>query len=197
MERISNAFRDYFLSWAAMEVSLALDEAVSCIVCDERVSDEASLTLPRPCNHTYCSPCLRRLCEAACDALDRFPPRCCRVEVPATAHVEHLLGSRLALRMARTRIEARDHNRVYCAEPRCSAYLPRPREMAARSARDLQCDECGTRTCMSCKERQHDGSCIVNPAVEQTLLIARANGWMRCFRCKAVVERIGGCVHMT
>lgn len=48
-----------------------------------------------------------------------------------------------------------------------------------------------------CKNTFHRDDCAADPSLLATLVLATSQGWQRCFACKALVELIVGCYHMT
>ncbi len=102
----------------------------------------------------------------------------------------------MVARLALKAVEHMDTDKTYCANPRCSLYLPRLSNMP-ESELGLHCGACDTRTCVRCKEISHgNGDCMGDRGADQTIALALAEGWQRCFRCHSIVERNGGCPHM-
>ncbi len=70
-------------------------------------------------------------------------------------------------------------------------------------ANSEQCDfytrvGCGVATCSICKAASHGNlDCPKDEATTAVLAAARQAGWIRCYRCRAVVELAHGCYHMT
>lgn len=85
-------------------------------------------------------------------------------------------------------------SRVYCSNPRCSAFLAASGEMK----RDLTCDDCDTITCSQCKNNVHPGEgCSEHQSALQLRETAAANEWQTCPGCHAIVELSQGCYHIT
>ncbi len=57
---------------------------------------------------------------------------------------------------------------------------------------------CSVTTCSICKAASHgNADCPKDEATAAVLAAARAAGWTRCYRCRAMVELTQGCYHMT
>ena len=153
-----------------------------------------------PCGHQYHIDCMLVLVQTSLQALSSFPPRCCRQTIPLDAfdsYMSHSLRSTYAERQA----ESDCPKRVYCANPRCSLFLgSRDKRLPVRV---LSCpsSSCGVRTCARCKARV-DGpasrhECTHDPGHRATLQLGSRLGWVRCPSCEELIERHGGCAHMT
>ncbi|GAB1311338.1 hypothetical protein MFIFM68171_01548 [Madurella fahalii] len=138
--------------------------ATECILCaspipaSHRTPPARAPTLP--CGHTHCLACLRRNFHIALVSAPFQPARCCdpaaRIE-PAllrdclglTSHEAHAYRERLA--------EHDTRDKVYCFDPRCSAFIP----AMLRAGRMGRCRVCWKKTCLRCGGRGHFGGCGV------------------------------------
>jgi len=175
--------------------------AVPCVVCadDVDVASRSSVTLPKPCGHTYCRGCIQEYVKKCCDDKEIFPPRCCGIRVPLDETVNNLLGQELAHRLELMIAEHDDNDKLYCSNLRCSRYLRQSALPRRRiPVRSIRCTACNHSTCRSCKYSSHgDRPCGASLAEDQVRALGAINGWRQCHRCKTMVERIEGCTHMT
>ncbi len=171
-----------------------------CTVCGDAVAPSACVVLPAPCSHAYCPDCFHQFVDMRCKDAGLFPPRCCRARVPLSPSVAKALGPELAQRLLDMTVEYDDHDKTYCANAACSAYLRQPAGSSSGTTTknaQARCKACKTRTCRRCKYRWHDGTCTRSLADDQARTTAVLNGWRECYKCKNMVERSGGCDHMT
>jgi hypothetical protein len=145
-----------------------------------------------PCRHEYCGGCLEDIYRASMTDESRYPPRCCRQDIPITL-AQPFLSSQLVQDFKKKKIEFETPNRTYCWSPKCSAFI------CAQNIRGevATCLDCGSRTCTICKVAAHKGDCPNDTALQQLLRSAAKNGWQRCYSCSRVVELSYGCYHMT
>ncbi|KAI0702019.1 hypothetical protein C8T65DRAFT_265390 [Cerioporus squamosus] len=153
-----------------------------------------------PCGHQYHVDCMLTLVETSLQALSSFPPRCCRQTIPSEVFDRYMSRS-LRSAHAERQAEYDCPKRVYCANPRCSHFLgPRDKRIPIRV---LKCpaSSCGTCTCARCKAyvdgpaSRHE--CTHDPGHRATLRLGSRMGWVRCPTCEELIERHGGCAHMT
>ncbi|TBU47028.1 hypothetical protein BD309DRAFT_914660 [Dichomitus squalens] len=173
-----------------------------CVACQSSIGlmhDDAILA---PCGHQYHIECLLSLVETSLQTLSSFPPRCCRQIIPQDVFDRYLTRAQRAAYTSR-QTEHDTPKRVYCANPRCSRFLgPRDKRVPVRV---LACPAhgCGTRTCARCKARvdprlpAHKHECSHDPGHRATLRLGSQLGWVRCPTCEELIERHGGCAHMT
>ncbi|KAI0553482.1 hypothetical protein F4679DRAFT_599648 [Xylaria curta] len=87
--------------------------------------------------------------------------------------------------------------KLYCWG--CAAYIPNSR----RTKRIGDCSACGKRTCKTCRAKSHFGACdktkiqADGEAENNVYLLAESNGWKRCPNCLNLIQKSGGCNHMT
>ncbi|OLN81204.1 putative E3 ubiquitin-protein ligase ARI5 [Colletotrichum chlorophyti] len=166
-------------------------ETRQCISCLDRydLTDVARC----PCNHEYCSSCLKTLFKNSLTDETLFPPRCCGRAIPVDNHLP-FLSPRIVGEFRAKEIEFSTQNRTYCYEKTCSTFIP------PTFIRDdiATCPRCRQKTCVMCKGAQHRRQdCAEDTLTQDLLQIAAANGWQRCYSCRRVVELLYGCNHMT
>ena len=160
-----------------------------CVACNE-----VTEVVKMPCSDHYCRRCTVRLFEGATTDETLFPPRCCRQNIPIS-RVRHFLGRDLVNRTERKAIEHGTLNRTYCYSPACATFIePGYINGSTGTCRKSQCKR---RTCVLCKKAAHNGDCLTDDGVEETLELAQLEGWQRCSSCRNMVELRTGCNHMT
>lgn len=153
-------------------------------------------TIKAPCHH-YCRECFQCLVAAACENEQQWPPKCCLNEIPVPtilANIPRALKTSYDARSAEWSVPVAD--RIYCSRPDCSLFVaPGLVDRATRVAR------CAARhrTCAICREPAHPDAaeCPRDRDVELTEALAEEEGWLRCGRCRALVEHREACQHMT
>ena len=173
-----------------------------CVACQSSIGlmhDDAILV---PCGHQYHTDCLLSLVETSLQTISSFPPRCCRQNIPQDLF-DRYLSTTQRKAFASRQAEHDTPKRVYCSNPRCSHFLgPRDKHIPVRI---LTCPfaACGTRTCARCKANvdpglpAHKHECSHGPGHRATLRLGSQLGWVRCPTCEELIERHGGCAHMT
>ncbi|KAL2438936.1 hypothetical protein ABEF95_015025 [Exophiala dermatitidis] len=161
-----------------------------CVACHE--NKKYFDVIEAPCGHGYCKPCLQELFDLSTKDESLFPPRCCRQPLELQ-DVHIFLTKEIKDRFERAKVEFSTADRTYCSDPSCSAFIP----AAAYQGDVATCIDCGTRTCITCKAGAHTGDCPNDSALRETLALATASGWQRCYSCGRLIELDVGCNHMT
>ncbi|KAF7792439.1 hypothetical protein EIP86_003476 [Pleurotus ostreatoroseus] len=170
-----------------------------CPVC----FSEVTLPVTLPCGHTWCKSCLVNYCNAAVDTRV-FPLKClgnearCSQCIPLHIARQVLSPAQLST-VARSAylayVHARPKEFYYCPTPDCpQIYRTAPPDTV------LQCPSCLVRICGNCHVEYHEGSfCPDRDAADRNLFEKWTEGHdvKRCPGCKAPIERIAGCNHMT
>ncbi|TGZ76385.1 hypothetical protein EX30DRAFT_336677 [Ascodesmis nigricans] len=161
-----------------------------CNTCFERTHFSSSLTTK--CGHNFCRSCVCKLFVHATTDESLYPPRCCRHPFP----VEKVLGWMKPMEAAKFRKVALEYDaaeRTYCFDTKCGAFIL---DISRDGA--VSCPSCKKLTCGRCKTADHGmADCPSDGALKKLLQIAATSGWKRCPKCKAVVERVSGCEHIT
>lgn len=158
----------------------------SCAACLE--GKPSGIMLQAPCEDWYCHSCASKLFETAATDQAMFPAKFHSQEIPI-ASATSFLTQRIIKQYDLARQESTSFDRTYCAGASCGRFLP--------FSRLIECPDCGTTTCAGCKTRGHDGQCLAGDGTEEMGRLATQEGWRTCFNCNAVVEKTGGCNHMT
>ena len=84
---------------------------------------------------------------------------------------------------------------VHCSNATCAVFLP---ARLASGPDEIQCPQCRRSTCRHCKGRSHAGTeCVADVCAQQARALAGRQGWKACPRCRNMVEKSSGCMHMT
>lgn len=184
---------------SASTASSSAEELWSCIVCceAEHHGDEDG-PFTAPCGHDFCANCITSYVERCIKDESVFPLQCCQQPITPDA-LEHFISPILLRILVRKiseyQVPARD--RVYCSNGDCASFLGRVDGPGVHQ-KEKSCAVCPQRTCVQCKGRAHGGEeCPVDRAENAFKSICGQAGWKTCPACGAVIERSGGCNHIT
>ena len=179
------------------------DEKKTCPICYDEVSHPEQLG----CGHIYCSGCLRHYLTSAPETKS-FPLVClgdetaCKIPIPLPLIRRFMTPQAfqaLVEAAFRSYLDQHAQELKYCMTPDCQQiYRHGP------DNRILQCPSCFSTICSACDEEAHEGiTCQEsrdqkNPSKQDRLF----NEWAdehgkRCPECRSVIEKTGGCNHMT
>jgi len=180
------------------------DEKATCPICYDEVSHPEELG----CGHIYCSGCLRNYLASAPET-KTFPLVCLGEETACKTPISLPLIRRFMTPQAfqalveaafRSYLDQHSQELKYCKTPDCQQIYRHSPE-----TRILQCPSCFSTICSTCDDEAHEGmTCDERRDQKNTLLQERLfNGWAdqhgtnRCPQCRSVIEKNGGCNHMT
>lgn len=171
------------------EVDLGVQKI--CTSCSESIHYFKAVYAP--CGHDYCQDCTKRLFQNSMRDEALFPPRCCRQAIPLAA-VDIFLTAEVIERFEEKAVEFSTPDRLYCAWPTCSAFIP-----PAKIKGDIViCPKCDFWICTRCKGKSHSGrDCPKDASFDALVSTALKAGWQRCNRCKRYIELMHGCNHIT
>lgn len=163
----------------------------TCISCSERIHYFRAVYAP--CGHDYCQACAERLLLNTMRDESLFLPRCCRQAIPLAA-VDIFLSAELIKGFEEKAVEFSTPNRLYCAWPICSAFIP-----PVKIKGDVViCPKCDFWVCTKCKGKSHSGrDCPKDASFNALKATASKEGWQRCNRCERYIELTHGCNHIT
>lgn len=86
---------------------------------------------------------------------------------------------------------------IFCSNRRCSRFLASA-TFLSRGVDNIKCIHCRYLTCSHCRKGGHSGVCKENTAVQGLLdgLLQKGSAQF-CSKCHLMVEKNGGCSHMT
>ncbi|UJO21883.1 uncharacterized protein CLAFUR5_09164 [Fulvia fulva] len=153
-----------------------------CVGCSQEVEAKSGLLMPQ-CQCFYCPACLRNRVEYAFEN----PPRCC-YEALSFRSAKTLLPARLVHQIQTNLLELTTKKRLHCHNPNCGVFVA-PRHIHNSNG---YCQKCLAVTCAKCREKEHFGRC--SNTIEQ---LRQKYKFQQCPTCGHVVERFGGCNHMS
>lgn len=167
------------------------NDIVICTACVKHTTKRKSV--PLPCSHRYCHPCVKQMVAVSLEVGGNFPPRCCNTEIPfRKATYKRILGNPLLREVEKELRKRIDSLPTYCSSESCNEYIA-PSNVLYYGA---NCP-CGQRTCIRCKHEMHRGQCKLAAFEDKKFLeLAARKRWKRCPNCGATVERDGGCNHV-
>jgi IBR domain, a half RING-finger domain len=164
-----------------------------CVICADRISSLRSFHAP--CGHNYCCSCIVDLAEASTHDESLFPLRCCKRNHFDLDDVAPFLPLDLLALVRKKAVEfgTPSGNRVYCANPNCSAFLGPSNSLQT----DILCTQCNTTVCSNCKNTAHPNeACAENAAILEVRALALAEHWPTCPGCHNIIELSQGCFHI-
>lgn len=167
-----------------------LTRFVRCVICGD---ETGLLGYQAPCGDFFDMGCLEDMFRRATIDESLFPPRCCQLSIP-TADAEANLSSELMKLYNKKAIEFNTPNRMYCSQPRCSAFIG----SGTAEAVELICPECFVSTCGHCKAEGH-GQVQCSHTDDMNSMakdMHDKDGWQRCYECHHMVELSVGCYHI-
>jgi hypothetical protein len=173
--------------------------STECTSCFDEIPLQKAKKLP--CSHSYCAECLRNLVTTAMTTESSFPPKCCLSPIPL--HVALLaLNSKQRLiykeKAAEYAVPAQE--RWYCPNTKCLRWIS-PSKVRKLSSSGRRCPHCAHKICTVCRGAAHEknSECPQDFGLEATLTMAELEGWMRCEKCRALVEvgLLNSCCHPT
>lgn len=164
---------------------------ITCVSCMEQFDKADSFT--SPCGHDFCIECIRWLFLGSIKDEELYPPRCCGRVIPPGMAIR-ILDFRELQEFSARAMEYRAKDRVYCAYPTCSKFIP---EFAIKNDHGT-CPGCQRLTHIPCRSLAHPRSdCPADQPLQDVLALAEAESWRRCYNCRTMVELNHGCHHIT
>ncbi|KAF4769660.1 hypothetical protein N7455_006331 [Penicillium solitum] len=161
-----------------------------CVSCFTKVND---IMFKGSCGHEFCRDCTRQMFLGAIKDEELYPPRCCGNVIPPGVALRILSYDELR-RFSERALEWTAKDRLYCAEPTCSKFIP----PFAIQHEHGTCPECHRQTHVPCRSLAHPRvDCPMDEPLHAVLEMADAAKWKRCFNCRTMVELRHGCNHMT
>ena len=181
------------------------DAGETCPVCYDTIDQSYRLG----CGHAYCHSCLHHFLVTASDT-KQFPLSCmgdegkCGVPIPLPVIQWFLVPAQVKRLLEVSLLDHLDRHPgkfKYCATPDC----PEIYSLESNSRGETSCRSCFVSVCVSCGENHEGFSCeewkIHRDSEAQERLL---EGWAegsehvkKCPECKILIEKNGGCNHMT
>jgi hypothetical protein len=160
-----------------------------CVACLESFDEASKVRWWADCHHSYCTACIEALLRSSL-AGGPFPLQCCGQVISCWTHenLQAALPDDLNSQLAKKKEEFESSDRTYCSVPTCSAFIA----SSQISENDATCPACDCVTCVACKAPTHSGECPTDEALQELMLQAGDSGWMRCEKCKSLIERVDG-----
>lgn len=179
-----------------------------CVVCGDPSDILGSMAAP--CGHWYCKSCVGDLIAAYINDESLHPLRCCKTEIPI-CNIELLLCDAtedlIRFREKHEEYSTPHDKRIYCPQQSCHQFIKPSKAPASTSASGrwssrtqdtARCMACHVLVCLLCKELVHPGEkCEENKNTTRLRELAKEKEWQTCSKCRRIVERIDGCLHMT
>ena len=195
------------------------DAPCECPICFDDAIEPIRISSAVECQHVYCTTCLRQYISSTADT-HRFPVTCVGMKINGDG-TEALCDSRLDFAIAKATLAPLEFDNIlntsftsyirrhpnefyFCPTANCNTVYRPP--TVANSGHVLTCVNCLLDICMSCNVEAHDGitcaeymkSIQRDESVEKEFdEWKRKNGVQACPRCKADIEKISGCNHIT
>jgi hypothetical protein len=169
----------------------------NCISCGTPTKDLRRLG----CGHLWCRACLQARIELALqwEGNLNWPARCChKIDAVEMKNLASFVGESIIHRYLNKydELETPRHQRIYCSNPRCSAFL-------GQRGTELQfgsCLECDNSTCLACgnaeRHHKHD-KCPSETTRESHQELISLGKLQQCPGCPEVVELREACHHIT
>lgn len=180
----------------------AFERPEACMICAEE-DPEAIATVD--CGHNWCCTCIYELISRAASDESAYPPKCCGtiIDIHGITYEDeegcldedgyaNFEGYAPWTRYMFREEEYTTPHRTYCFSPSCAHFIPTRRIVDQFAS----CLRCGEYTCSKCKNKAHGGECPIDTAIQQTLEVAKANGWKSCPICDRLIEKKSGCNHI-
>ncbi|KAM0248296.1 hypothetical protein ACHAP5_003466 [Fusarium lateritium] len=155
-----------------------------CLICTEPAHVRV------PCGCDYCLSCLR---IAICNGLrsqEEFPPRCCKPFDEAAVALAESPPLIHLFRQMQEEAETAIHDRLYCHDGHCAAFIPPGCNGA--------CLFCDHKTCVECFEEAHPGRpCEEGDAEEDVWATMDKTKTVNCPGCGRMIELREACNHIT
>ncbi|XP_006292499.2 probable E3 ubiquitin-protein ligase ARI10 [Capsella rubella] len=193
------------------EITIRMSSMTCSICLNNNFKAEDILISSLLCGHRFCKECVKRYIEVK--LLQGGVPRCpyyqCESTLTLSSCASLLITPRLQ-EMWEERIKEESipmADRVYCPNTNCSSLMSKTELSKYTIQGWCCCVKCTIPFCINCKVPWHDNmSCNdykrlmgTNLTTEDRKLNLLANRlmWRQCEKCKHMIERSEGCIHVT
>ncbi|RAK75540.1 BRcat and Rcat domain-containing protein [Aspergillus fijiensis CBS 313.89] len=166
-----------------------------CVCCLDIMPAECLATMP--CQHKYCSRCMKQMVLTVISEEGLFPPRCCKLDIPVETILPVLTPKERSFYILKAQEYATPAaERWYCPAATCGRFIPSQHAKSASASQT--CPYCSTKICSGCRDLAHSSrGCSPDPGLAAVLEEARIQQWQRCYDCGSMVELVSGCDHVT
>ncbi|XP_043693981.1 E3 ubiquitin-protein ligase RNF144A-like isoform X3 [Telopea speciosissima] len=188
------------------QASSSNDPTVVCEICVE-LKSQSELFNIKGCTHSYCSECMVKYVASKIQeniTLIRCPESNCK-GVLEPEFCQSILPPEVFDRWGNALCESLflGSQKLYCPYKDCSALLL---DDGGEVVQESECPNCRRLFCAQCKVPWHSGIyCQDFQKLSENersredimlMMLAKQKKWQRCPKCKAIVERIDGCLYM-
>ncbi|OOF91285.1 hypothetical protein ASPCADRAFT_57292 [Aspergillus carbonarius ITEM 5010] len=171
----------------------AIDEP--CASCLDIMPVECLISMP--CQHKYCSRCLKQMVFTVMPDEGLFPPRCCKQKVPTEVILPVLTPKERTVYLAKTQeyaVPARE--RWYCPAATCGRFIP-PKHLNGKLS-SQSCPYCSTTFCSGCRfPGLTSKDYFPDPGLVAVFEDPRLGKGQRGFKCGSLVDLLFNCDHVT
>jgi len=188
---------------------------IKCPLCLDEKTEEDLYRL-QACGHLSCPECLSAYLRAHLKDQSKYPLKCfvaeCKINLDYTDVRSHLTEEEVAvydkflIRVAL--LSDKSHRPLYCPLPDCDTMmiveesdLQEPLKVCTGCTREFCC-KCLIRwhkdkTCEEVKEADREGEALRAANLAMFQQLAKKENWLPCPTCGFMIERTGGCHHMS
>ncbi|KAF9447652.1 hypothetical protein P691DRAFT_706431 [Macrolepiota fuliginosa MF-IS2] len=172
----------------------------TCAACFDTLN-RLTIQFEAPCGHIYCQGCGVNLVNSYTSQESQHPIRCCNIPIPNDVLRPILSASQYSDFLQKEKeYNTPVERRVYCPRIECKQFIKigKIASYLYLTGR-MKCPACSSWICIKCKEFMHPGSRCGDDNVNTVRFeaLVKEKGWQRCKKCRRVVERTQGCLHMT
>lgn len=167
-----------------------------CSTCLDSVPSQWTLTLS--CHHVHCHNCLAANVKTCLSTTPFQAAKCCQAIPTRTI--------KMVSSLSEDELDAYDAKMGELTSPNLKLYCVGCGNLViigSTKKRVGECQQCGVKTCKLCRQKSHRGGCDQSKLEEahqsEDLLfrLAKSKGWKACPNCANVVQKSGGCNHLT
>ena len=127
----------------------------------------------------------------------KIPFMCCGKWLPTSLLEYCIFPTRAIASYTDLLIELGADCPLYCSNRKCGHFLASQTTLKQGGLDNMTCNHCNRRTCVHCRKRGHAGICVDDPVHELLSKVLGKGNAKYCRKCHQLVEKNGGCNHMT
>ncbi|KAF3177942.1 hypothetical protein EYR41_006544 [Orbilia oligospora] len=165
------------------------EECIACFTCESTIPAYQTVTLK--CGHIHCHTCLLINYETVLKFPTGYPPRCCQpLDFESTAFS---LSAEQIESLLRAKAQHESTRIIPCAY--CGEDLFDAKALISESA--AYCLSCNKLTCTTCRKEMHKDVCPESQGILEFQKAAIKAKWNQCPKCNRIIEKSGGCNHIS